>query len=230
MEFYNFFLFSTQKQCTSWAFLCWFDPYLKYVPTIAVLIASLGVAIAYFNFKRKSDIEIVSTVETNQSTHFKKYCLSSYTLINKKDKPTVIYAVYFRIGYDLYIQLEDFSQSSGHKFHILKPYEVHTKRFEKIYWYQNNHEKISIDSLLRNPQLKVSIVISTSEGKYVSKIKKTRWNPDFGSRLYLKTETEKHGGYEDWEKLNFIEFSKDEISNNRVTFIWKKLINFFKKM
>lgn len=105
------------------------------------------------------------------------YCndtyISNVELENYKDKAIVIYSIYLKIGYNYYLELENFES----KPLILNPFELYRKEYDPIDLYSINCNHISINKLLKNKKVKKQIVLSTSKGKY--KVKKTikHWSP-----------------------------------------------------
>ncbi|RXS92960.1 hypothetical protein [Acinetobacter junii] len=223
MESYNIFFINSQTQCTSWAFLCLIDPYLKYVPIFTLLLGCVAFFLAWNTYLRKSSVKVRATYTVSRhGSHYYKNYVASYTIENDKDKSIVINAVYLRIGYDLYLLLEDFRGGKDSNHLILKAYEAHQKVFKKMHWYMANDYKLDLDELLANRKVKKTIVLSTSHGKCVAKTKIKIWFPYF-SFLDLGFITGlEHASlvdYKYWKEKDFISLNKKDISNNWFSFM-----------
>lgn len=229
MEFYNFFLFSTQKQCMSWAILCWFDPYLKYVPLVTLCLGTLAFYLAFNTYLRKSSVKVRATYTfSRHGSHYFKNYVNSYTIENDKDKSIVINAVYLRIGYDLYLLLEDFRGGKDSNHLILKAYEAHQKTFSKVHWYMANTQKYDIGQLLEDKKVKKTIVLSTSHGKCIAKTEIKIWYPYFRNGFITGVDSFSLHGYEQWKEQDFILLDKSDISNNIFKYAYNVVVYIFK--
>ena len=99
--------------------------------------------------------------------------MSSIVLENFKDRPVVIFKIFFLVGRNYYIELEDFDEEPK----ILKPYEVYSKQYDPVDFYSVNMRRIKLDDLLDSKSVRSQIVLSTSHGKYVVKEWIKRWDP-----------------------------------------------------
>ncbi|WP_395761863.1 hypothetical protein [Elizabethkingia anophelis] len=142
---------------------------ISIVALIISIIALFYTIVSYLlkhGNKIRCDISTMSTIETDE-----KY-ISSITLENLKDKATVIFDIYLRIGYNNFLLIEEFNDAPL----ILKPFEVYYKEYDPVLFYTVNMDKMIINDNLYNPQKKV--ILSTTDGKYVVKTNTKRWSVD----------------------------------------------------
>lgn len=99
----------------------------------------------------------MSTIETKENY------ISSITLENLKDKATIIFEIYLRLGYNNFLLIEEFNDAPL----ILKPFEVYFKEYDPVLFYTINMDKMVINENLHNPNRKV--ILFTNEGKYIVK-------------------------------------------------------------
>lgn len=99
--------------------------------------------------------------------------ISSLTLENFKDRATIIYSIYIKIGNNNYLEIENFKESPL----ILKPFEVYYIEYDPVLLYNNGIDRIKIGDFLQNSKVIRSIVLSTTEGKLNVKLNTKRWDP-----------------------------------------------------
>ncbi len=111
------------------------------------------------------------------SVHSSSYCEDKYvgsiTLENNKDRPVVIFKVFLLVGKNYYIELENFE----HDPKILKPYEVYSNQYDPVDFYSVSMRRIKLNQLLDSKNVKSSLVLATSNGKYTVKEWIKRWDP-----------------------------------------------------
>lgn len=112
----------------------------------------------------RCDIGTCSSIECND--HY----VSSITLENIKDRATVIFKIYLRLGRNYYLLLEDFSNNPL----ILRPFEVYHKEYDPILFYSVNNRVINLDAVFNYKKRKV--ILSTTDGKYVVNANTKRWD------------------------------------------------------
>ena len=117
--------------------------------------------------KLRCDISTCSTIKCNDSF------VASITLENIKDRATVIFDIYLKLGRGNYLLIESFEN----KPLILKPFEVYYKEFEPLLFYSAGTKKISVKKVLQNRTVKRRILLSTTDGKYTVKESTKRWRP-----------------------------------------------------
>ena len=99
--------------------------------------------------------------------------ITSITLENLKDRAVVVFKVYLRLGHNYFVEIEDFED----KPLILKPFEAYKKEYDPIDFYGINLDRIDINRLFSNKKVKKTIVLSTSDGKYVISSRIEFWDP-----------------------------------------------------
>lgn len=140
------------------------------ISIVALLISIIALFYTIVTFllkqgnKIRCDLSTMSTIETEE-----KY-ISSITLENLKDKATVIFEIYLRIGYNNYLLIEDFSDSPL----ILKPFEVYYKEYDPVLFYTISMDKMIVNDHIYNPKRKV--ILSTTDGRYIVKTNTKRWS------------------------------------------------------
>lgn len=141
------------------------------VVALVISIIALHYTINSFLLKKghriRCDISTYSTIECDD-----KY-ISSITLENTKDRSTVIFSIYLKLGRNNFLLLEDFE----HKPLILKPFEVYYKEFEPILFYSANMSQVKLDKLLNNDKVTHRIILSTTDGRYTVKASTKKWSP-----------------------------------------------------
>ena len=99
--------------------------------------------------------------------------ISRIVLENFKDRSVVIYGIFFRMGVNNYIQLEEFKNEPL----ILEPFGCYVKEYLPIDFYDCNLVRINYDNLLKDWKVKKNIVLSTSQGRVVVQLRSTYWTP-----------------------------------------------------
>lgn len=196
---------------------------LKYAPLATFTLGLLAFTVAIRTYYRKSAIGVKSYFIPNQSSHYGKTYIQSYSLESEKDKAISIFRTYLRIGFDTYILLEDFRD----KPLILKAYEIHHKEFDRLHWYTSNEHKLDLSEVINDPKIEKRIVLSTSQGKYITQTNKHPWYAEISKMNYNLI----HGannpslqGYSDWKNQSFISLGTKDISKNIITFLFRKLV------
>lgn len=131
-------------------------------PTLSICIAVFALVVALRNYRRKSGLAIRSTYTLATSNQCDEKYVSEITLANLKDRAVCIFAIYIRLGYHCYIKLEEFY---GEPL-VLKSYEVIRRGYTSLEFYSCNFSKVKLGEMTNHP-CRISIVLSTSEGKYV---------------------------------------------------------------
>ncbi|WHP07012.1 MULTISPECIES: hypothetical protein [Acinetobacter] len=226
MEFYNVFLFSTEKHCNVLSWLCFFDPYLKYVPLLTLSLGSIAFYLAVKTYWRKKSVSVrayFTIKEDGTQTH--KASIDTYTIENDKDKSIVIFSVHLKLGFDTYLLLEDFQKSDGAQL-ILKAYEAHHKKINPVYWYMLGEQKVSLARILNDPNVKKEIVLSTSHGKHIAKTNIKKWSPPLKNATYNYITTKEFKGLQGLAAQTnepYLVLSGKEVSKYRIIFYWRWL-------
>ncbi len=136
------------------------------VVSVIVLIYAVKSFLLKVGYKICCNISIASSIECED-----KY-ISRITLENKKDRAAVIFKIYFKLGNNNYLLIEDFSDEPL----ILGPFEVYQKLFDPIIQYECSLRRIKLNNLLNNYKLKRRIVLSTTKGKHTVKASIRTWD------------------------------------------------------
>ena len=146
---------------------------LTYIPLIALSVTLTALFFTVKNYRRKAGIFIRGSVNFGSSIYGNDRYVNSIVLENLKDRAATIFGIYVKIGHSYYIELEDFDSSPL----ILKPFETYQKEYGPIEFYSVNMKQINLDSLIADNSAKKSIVLSTSDGRYVVPTHLPRWHP-----------------------------------------------------
>ncbi len=140
---------------------------------IPILISLTALFFAVRSYRRKSGILIRGSYAIGSSRACDDWYLSSITLENVKDRATTIFAIYLRLGYNNYIEIENFEKSPL----ILRAFETYKKDYGPIEFYSFNLFRIDIGKLLLDQKVKKQLFLSTSEGKYKVPLITPKWSP-----------------------------------------------------
>lgn len=140
---------------------------------ISLSLAFLSVYLAIQNHRRKTGAHIRGAFTSCQSRDCDDDFVAEIILENRKDRAVTVFGIYIRIGFNLYLTLEQFEDEPL----TLKPFETYVKSFGPIEFYVVNLRKIAVRNLLSNPNVKKRIYLSTSEGKYKVRTLVPRWSP-----------------------------------------------------
>jgi hypothetical protein len=144
-----------------------------YFGTITVGIAIITFIPAYASYRMKSSTKITARYVWSSDLLYQDTYVNSITLENHKDKSEAIFGIYLRLGRNVYIELEEFSERPL----ILPPFEAVTRTLSPVSHYSYGSTIIDINEAFRKKHLKRSIILSTSRGKYKTKSSKGRWHP-----------------------------------------------------
>ena len=148
----------------------YFDTIIALSSAIISIIALIFTVKAFWlkkGAKIRGYVNFCSDIESED--HFP----SEIVLENEKDKAIVIYKIFVRFGYNCYLLIEDF----GDKPLVISAFESYKKKYDPIVSYSANMNRVSIDNLIKDRNLKHKIYLSTSEGKIVVSFPKKRWDP-----------------------------------------------------
>lgn len=143
---------------------------ISFVALIISFIALYYTARSFFlktGHKLRSDIATVSDIDSDE------VYVSSVTIENLKDRATVIFSIYLKLGRGNYLQIESFDR----KPLILKPFEVYHKDYDPVIFYTTGVDKVSLSNLLHNRKIKQKMLLSTTRGVYVVKTHINKWQP-----------------------------------------------------
>ncbi|WP_286964467.1 MULTISPECIES: hypothetical protein [Acinetobacter] len=158
--FFLFFIYQLSKY--NFNLICFFEKKYQY---IAYIFGAIGGLFAIENFYRKEGLSILGNLSTTQffgnlEDNFDTSFID-LTLINRKDKPVIIFDVYVKIGSNTYIHLKNATKENPI---IIKGYEYYYEKFNPAYFYSNgpNAYSLKLSKILHT----FSIFLHTSEGMY----------------------------------------------------------------
>ncbi len=141
--------------------------------TIAISLTALFLTTR--NYLRKAGVRVRGVFRTSSSRDCDDKFVSEVVLENLKDRAITIFAIYLRIGYHCYIELEDLED----KPLVLKAYETYQKHFGPMEFYSVNLRKVDLNDLFSNYKVKKRLILSTSDGKYLVPSIMRRWSPNY---------------------------------------------------
>ncbi len=140
---------------------------------VALIISIIALYYTARSFLLKSGHKLRSDIVTVSDIDSDEMYVGSVTLENLKDRATVIFSIYLKLGRGNYLQLENFEN----KPLILKPFEVYYKEFDPVVFYSAGVKKVSISNLLHNRKINKKILLSTTKGQYTVKTNINKWHP-----------------------------------------------------
>ncbi len=152
------------------------------ISLIALMISIIALYYTVVTFLLKSGHKIRCDITTCSTVDCNDQFISNIILENLKDRATVIFSIYLKLGQGNYILIEKFEKEPL----ILRPFEVYQKSYDPIIMYSSNLKRIKIDKLLSNRKLKNKILLSTTDGKYIVKTNTKKWGP---THLFFKNYT-----------------------------------------
>ncbi|HAS8568858.1 TPA: hypothetical protein I7778_14055 [Vibrio vulnificus] len=138
---------------------------------LSLIVAALGVWFAVAQYRLKRSIKIIGSTSFSRHAFYDDYYPSHVTLQNLKDKSEAVFGISISVGNNCYIELEDLSDSPL----VLQPFETITRTYKPISFYGCNHYKVRINHLV--DKVAVRVVLSTNNGKYVTKKRTKGWAP-----------------------------------------------------
>ena len=139
----------------------------------ALVISAIALFVAAKNYLRKAGIKVRGTYCIASSRDCNDKYVSTIILENLKDRAVTIFTIYLRVGHSYYIQIEDFEDRPL----ILRAFETYQKDFGPIQFYGINNNRINLNHLLDEKNIKKRLVLSTADGKYVVPSQIIGWNP-----------------------------------------------------
>src|SRR5690606_32669838 len=142
------------------------------IASAALTISIVALIYTIRTYLLKSGQNIKCSYNTMSTVQADDMYIVNLTLENIKERATVIFAIYLKIGRNNYLELEDFSSSPL----ILKPFEVYHKTYDPVTFYSEGVDIVKIDHLL-SPKVRKKIILSTTNGKFVVKSVIKQWSP-----------------------------------------------------
>jgi len=140
---------------------------------IPLIVGCIGLYFGWKGYRRKAGALIWGNFQLISSSSCQDQYVSSIILVNQKDRAITIFAIYLRIGFNYYVELEDLAD----KPLLLKAYESYKQDFGPIHLYGFNDFRFDLNELFADRSVRKRIVLSTSEGKYVVPSNIRRWHP-----------------------------------------------------
>ncbi|CAK2132806.1 conserved hypothetical protein [Vibrio crassostreae] len=138
---------------------------------LSLVVAVLGVWFAVAQYRLKRSIKIIGSTSFSSSAFYNDRYPNHVTLQNLKDKSEAIFGICISIGNNCYIELEDLNDDPL----VLQPFETITRTYKPVSFYGCNHYKVNINHLV--DKVPVRVVLSTNNGKYVTKKRTKGWMP-----------------------------------------------------
>lgn len=137
------------------------------------ILSCLGVFWGYRRYSLKVGMRLRGGYGTTSTVACEESFVSRVVLENLKDRPVTIYGIYLRVGYNIYIVIEDFAD----KPLTLKAFETYQNDYDPIDYYSVGTSRIAVGKFLGSRKLKKRLVVSTSDGKYTVRQLVRRWDP-----------------------------------------------------
>jgi hypothetical protein len=148
-------------------------PTLKVV--VGTTISYVAIYLAYRGYTRKSGLRLRGSYGTTSTVQCEDDFVSHLTLENLKDRAVTIFAIYLRVGHNVYVVVEDF----GTEPLILGAYQTYQKEYDPIEFYTFNMRRLKVGELLKDRKVKKCLMLSTSDGRYKVRKQLRVWNPVF---------------------------------------------------
>lgn len=139
----------------------------------AFFVSLCALTVAIWNYRRKTGVLMQASYAIGSEVNCNDCYVSSIVLENLKDRSITIFGIYLRVGWNYYIEIEEFDHKNPL---VLKAFETYQKGYGPIQRYHVNLKRIRMDDVLRSERMKKRIVISTSVGKCVAKQMRS-WSP-----------------------------------------------------
>lgn len=139
----------------------------------ALAVSVTALVVTYLNYRRKSSVSLRGSFTLSFSVECEDGFVSNIVLENMKDRAVTIYGIYFLVGYNYLVELEEFDESPI----ILRAFETITREYGPIEFYGVNDRRLSMSSILRDKRAHKRLVLSTSEGRYAVRKHPKRWYP-----------------------------------------------------
>jgi len=147
--------------------------YLPIIISVVALTISLSaLTVAILNYRRKSSARVRGRFGISRSIYGEDDYVSSVTLENMKDRPITILSIQLRVGYNYYIEIEDFKATPL----IIKAFETWHAEYEPIDFYAVNTRKIDLNHLFSGKR-PARLILSTTDGRLKVKEFKKYWDP-----------------------------------------------------
>jgi hypothetical protein len=140
---------------------------------LGTALSMTGVYLGYKRYALKSGARFRGLYVPTSSIYCDEEYVSRVAIENVKDKAATIYAIYLKIGPDIYLTIEDFGDSPL----VLGGFETYQKDFEPVDFYTEGMRRLVLKSLFQDRKVRKRLVLATSDGKYVVREWIRRWDP-----------------------------------------------------
>lgn len=140
---------------------------------LTTVLSCFGLYLGYRRFLLKEGIKIRGAWTLKSSNECEDKFISSVILENVKDRAVTIYSIYMKIGYNYYMEVHNFEDTPM----TLKGFETFQLNCGPLENYSVNLRKVRLNDLLSNRRVKKTIVLSTTQGRYVVRKRLKAWNP-----------------------------------------------------
>jgi hypothetical protein len=141
------------------------------VSGMALTVSTLALLVGFLNFRRKSSLKLRASFDCTSSIECDDTYVSQVCIENLKDRATTIYAIYLRLGHNYFIELDDLDGIPL----VIRPYETCNRKYGPILYYEEGCRRVVMRDLFSDKRSRMTIVLSTSEGKYVVKQTPRQW-------------------------------------------------------
>lgn len=145
------------------------------VAVVALIVSIIALVYTVQAFALKSGLDIRGSFNSCSSVYGDDKYVCRVTLENLKDKATVIFKIYLKMGHNYYVLIDNFEDEPL----ILKPFEAFRRSYDPVDFYSVNTYRIKIDGLLEDDKVPKKLILSTSDGKYVVETGFVQWDPVF---------------------------------------------------
>jgi len=140
---------------------------------LGTLLSCIGVYYGYRRYALKSGIRFRGAYMMTSSIYCEDEYVSHVVVENVKDRSATIFAIYLRVGPNLYLTVEDFGDNPL----ILAGFCTFQKDYDPVEFYAVGLRRLQIGSLLKNPKVRKRLVLATSDGRYVVRKGMKHWDP-----------------------------------------------------
>src|ERR1017187_3597174 len=143
------------------------------ISLLAFAVSVLALVVTIKNYRRKAGVLIRGTFSMSSSIDCDDPYVSEVLLENAKDRAVTIFAIFLRVGANIYVEVEDLAV----KPLVLGPFDTYHKRYGPIEFYADNTSRIGLRNVLEDLTAHRRLVLSTSHGKHMVRSRILRWSP-----------------------------------------------------
>ena len=150
-------------------FAAWAHP-VETVTLVASVVAAWYSVRAY---RLKEGLQIRRTLIPSASIASEDNYVHTVTLENMKDRAAIIFGVYAEFGPGRLLEIESFESSPL----VLNAFEVWHKEYDPTDAYLVNGQRVRVPAFVYDRNVKLRLVLSTSQGRYNVRDWLRRWHP-----------------------------------------------------